>query len=217
MSTLPQPDPYLTEAQVREYIDGFRKGEPDAVAALVSHSNRKFRRMLRKKLRGGLYAHKIDDVLQDAWKRAYQFRHHYDPEVARFDVWFYRIVINCANDVLRRSRREVSTVSYDAIDEASAERVREYRDVSPAVSAGSSSPAEPGDPRQLAILREVLTGLRREYQEMLQFFATYKGDDWQYQYSKLMGIKRSTLRSRFSRALQKLKKGMARREQGGAR
>ncbi len=57
-------------------------------------------------------------------------------------------------------------------------------------------------------LTEILKRLPSDYQKMLQFFATYKGDDWQREYAKLMRINRNTLRNQFSRALTHVEREM---------
>src|SRR4051812_16450865 len=116
---MPQSHPdFLTEARIDDLIDGFQRGDSDAVGVVIKHYTRTFTPVLRSKLGRGPFAHKIDDVLQETWLRAYKALAQFDRSRSTFSAWIYRIMANCANDVLRRSRREISTVSYEMIDES---------------------------------------------------------------------------------------------------
>jgi hypothetical protein len=71
----------------------------------------------------------------------------------------------------------------------------------------------PGSPQEEAssdvqVLRQVLESLPLEDQRMLQFCATYTGDNWEAVYAGLMGINSKTVRSRYSRVRKKIKEEM---------
>ncbi len=48
-----------------------------------------------------------DDVVQEAFLRAYRSLHRFDSR-SRFGTWLHRITVNCAMDHLRRTQREAS-------------------------------------------------------------------------------------------------------------
>jgi RNA polymerase sigma-70 factor (ECF subfamily) len=62
-----------------------------------------------------------DDVAQEAFVRVWQRASTFDPKVARFTTWLYRIVVNLAIDRARRPRGEpIETALHVTTDEASA-------------------------------------------------------------------------------------------------
>jgi RNA polymerase sigma-70 factor (ECF subfamily) len=76
-------------------------GDRDAFTALVRRHDARLRALAYQLLGGDRHA--MDDVLQDAYLRAYRalpaFRHDADP-----GSWLYRIVYNACIDELRRAR-----------------------------------------------------------------------------------------------------------------
>ena len=57
--------------------------------------------------------------------------------------------------------------------------------------------------------------LPQEDQKMLQFYSSYRGEDWQATYARITGMNRNTLRSRFARALRKLREESRELDTGG--
>jgi RNA polymerase sigma-70 factor (ECF subfamily) len=62
-----------------------------------------------------------DDVAQEAFVRAWRGAPSFDPAVARFTTWLYRIVVNLAIDRARRPRGQpIENAEHVATDEPSA-------------------------------------------------------------------------------------------------
>ena len=81
-----------------------RAGDEESFRLLVeSHSRDAFR--LAYRLTGS--RENADDVVQEAFLRAYRSLHRFDSR-SRFGTWLHRITANCAMDQLRRSQREAS-------------------------------------------------------------------------------------------------------------
>ncbi len=79
-----------------------RAGDEEAFRRLVSsHSHDLFR--LAYRLTGS--RENADDVVQEAFLRAYRSLHRFDAR-SRFGTWLHRIAVNCAMDHLRRAQRE---------------------------------------------------------------------------------------------------------------
>src|SRR5260370_32247873 len=78
-----------------------RAGDSEGFRVLVErHSRAVFR--LAHRMTGN--EHDAEDVVQEAFLRAYRRLHQYD-ERARFSSWLHRIAANCAYDLLRARRR----------------------------------------------------------------------------------------------------------------
>lgn len=94
-----------------------REGDEDSFRQLVEdHSRNVFR--LAYRLTGS--HENADDVVQEAFLRAYRSLHRFDAR-SRFGTWLHRITVNCAMDHLRRARREANRRE-PAVDEAFLER-----------------------------------------------------------------------------------------------
>ncbi len=94
-----------------------RAGDQEAFRQLVtSHSHELFR--LAYRLTGN--RENADDVVQEAFLRAYRSLHRFDAR-SRFGTWLHRIAVNCAMDHLRRVQREANRRD-PAVDEAMLER-----------------------------------------------------------------------------------------------
>src|SRR2546425_75982 len=78
-----------------------RTGDSEGFRVLVErHSRAVFR--LAYRMTGN--EHDAEDVVQEAFLRAYRRLHQYDQR-ARFSSWLHRIAANCAYDQLRARRR----------------------------------------------------------------------------------------------------------------
>lgn len=90
-----------------------RQGDDEAFAALVQqHSRRVFQlafRMMRNE-------QDAEDVVQESFLRAYRQLGHFQAR-ADFGTWLYRIVANCAVDLMR-TRHHRMRPTFQAVDEA---------------------------------------------------------------------------------------------------
>ena len=90
--------------ETAELVARAKAGDEEAFGLLVeSHSRDVFR--LAYRLTGS--RENADDVVQEAFLRAYRSLHRFDSR-SRFGTWLHRITVNCAMDHLRRSKREAS-------------------------------------------------------------------------------------------------------------
>lgn len=92
-----------------------RQGDDEAFAALVQqHSRRVFQlafRMMRNE-------QDAEDVVQESFLRAYRQLGHFQAR-ADFGTWLYRIVVNCAVDMMRTRQHRMRACS-EAINDGSA-------------------------------------------------------------------------------------------------
>ena len=185
----------MGEDDFRELVCGFVAGDRDKAERLVIYLNPILVGFLWNRFGSGPLAHQIEDIVQDAWLDAYQRRHRYDATRGRFDSWMCRIAWSRAIDRLRGVIRDLARVEYDP-------------------PAGDSDDLwgggdEPPPRSTYDSLHEALLRLPQEDQKMLQFYSSYRGEDWQATYARITGMNRNTLRSRFARALRKLRDGMS--------
>ena len=101
-----------------ELVEQTRAGDADAFRRIVEgHSRRLFQVAYRLT---GDEAH-ADDVVQDAFLRAYSNLHRFDAR-AQLGTWLYRITVNCAMDLMRKeSRRRARETHEDRLDLATLE------------------------------------------------------------------------------------------------
>ncbi len=104
------------EANDSELVEKARAGDSDAFREIVErHSHRLFKVAYR--LTGS--EANADDVVQEAFLRAYRSIHHFDAR-AQVATWLYRIVVNCSMDLMRKeSRRAAREVTEEKVELAS--------------------------------------------------------------------------------------------------
>jgi RNA polymerase sigma-70 factor, ECF subfamily len=91
-------------------------GDPDAFRVLVDrHSRRLFR--LAYRMTGN--EHDAEEVVQDAFLRAYRRLDQFESR-ANFGTWLYRICANCALDQRRKQRGENLRVEPASVDDPDA-------------------------------------------------------------------------------------------------
>ncbi|MEJ2085383.1 MAG: sigma-70 family RNA polymerase sigma factor [Acidobacteriota bacterium] len=97
-----------------DLVDLARNGEADAFQQLVVlHSQRIFATAYR--ITGN--EADADDVVQEAFLRAYRKLHLFDGR-SRFSTWLHRITVNCAMDSMRKKhRRNTHEMQETALDE----------------------------------------------------------------------------------------------------
>ncbi len=95
------------------------RGEGDAYRMLVErHSRFVFRLAFR--ITGN--ESDAEDVVQDAFLRAFKSLHLYDSR-ATFSTWLHRIAANCALDLVRKRSRRMETVVSDWKDDEGAQEI----------------------------------------------------------------------------------------------
>src|SRR5215831_19247379 len=95
------------------------RGEGDAYRMLVErHSRFVFRLAFR--ITGN--ESDAEDVVQDAFLRAFKSLHLYDSR-ATFSTWLHRIAANCALDLVRKRTRRMETVVSDWKDDEGAHEI----------------------------------------------------------------------------------------------
>jgi RNA polymerase sigma-70 factor (ECF subfamily) len=91
------------EPSDNELVDRVRGGEDDAFRVLVERHSRS---VYRSAYRITANAADAEDVVQEAFLRAYRAAHTFDAR-ATFTTWLHRIAINCALDLIdSRKRRD---------------------------------------------------------------------------------------------------------------
>jgi len=188
----------------QDAIARMRRGDPDALAAMISRYQHRLYRYLLRLVREPAAA---DDLFQQTWLRVMEKIGRYDAR-RNFESWLFSVAHNLAIDAWRGKRGESLDHGADAGDssEPACERLRA------------------GDPDALerlldfergamlaacmhelpAIHREVLT-LRFEEEMKLEEIA------------EVAGIPLSTVKSRLKRALEGLRAAMEARLPGGPR
>ena len=129
-----------------------------------------------------------EEAAQDAFARAYRFLASWDGGRS-FDGWLFGILVNCCRTtVARRTRREESLVSYDALESAPAD----------------ASAADELDELQRALMR--LPPLLRE-----ALLLKYVDDRTYEEIAEVTGTRVSALKMRVKRAREQLETLMDRR------
>src|SRR5665213_3885021 len=91
-----------------------RHGDAEAFRSLVErHSRRVFQLAFR--MTGN--AQDAEDVVQESFLRAYRQLGRFEAR-ANFGTWLYRIVANCAVDLMRSKQARHDMVRGDSLDEA---------------------------------------------------------------------------------------------------
>jgi len=83
-------------------VQAAKAGDGVAFGELLRAHDARMRGLAYRLLGDG---HSLDDVLQDAYLKAFRSLRTYDPEVGRFSSWMYRVVHSCAMDHHRRTAR----------------------------------------------------------------------------------------------------------------
>lgn len=181
----------MTPSEERMVIEKVRGGDTDAFEALVLNNQKRVYNLALK-----LTGNEDDalDISQEAFLRAYTGLKSFRGE-SRFSVWLYRLVYNlCIDDSRKKQRTQASSLTYideeGAFSELEIPDIRyepsdeaEKRELRQAVSAGVD--ALPIKFREVLVMRE-LTGM--SYEDI----------------SRTLGIGVGTVKSRLSRARQRL-------------
>ncbi len=163
-----------------ELMRRWQEGDADAFEGLVRRWQRRVAGLLGRLAGPGVAA----DLCQDVFLRVYQAGPRYREEGA-FTTWLYRIVLNTARDAGRRARREPKRVAdRDLPGDGGPDETVCRRETADAVAEAVAELPNP--------LRDVLT-LRH-----------YEGLSFE-EIARLTGTPASTLKSRFTAALARLR------------
>ena len=180
-------------SEMTEMIAQIRRGDPDALASLISRYQHRLYRYLVRLARDPATA---EDLFQQTWLRVYEKIGQFD--VARnFEVWLFSVAHNLAVDYFRGRR---DTESLDARMESGSTR-GEY-----IASAGPDALAQLLDSERAAMLAACISELPPIHREVLtlRFEENMKLEE----IAEVARIPLSTVKSRLSRALEGLRAAM---------
>jgi RNA polymerase sigma-70 factor (ECF subfamily) len=171
-----------------DLVEQTRAGDPDAFRRIVErHSHRLFKVAYR--LTGD--EANADDVVQDAFLRAYANLHRFDAR-AQLGTWLYRITVNCAMDLMRKeSRRTAREAAEDRVELA-------------ALEAGEPRPDRLAESGELGrAVRRVLAGLSPTERTafVLRHFEGYTS----VEIGRMLGLRPGATRNAVFRAVRKLR------------
>lgn len=155
-------------------VERFRTGDPEAFEAVIRAHDPAFR-MLAARLVGDI---RTDDILQEAYLRAFRAIGRHRGPTGSVPAWLWRIVYHTCIDELRRVRREPTQSLDDGIELA------------------GPGPEEVATDR--ARLTAALAGLTSE-QRAAVVLVDALGFDYS-EASSILGIRRGTVASRLSQA-----------------
>ena len=170
-------------------------GDPDAFRVLVErHSRRLFR--LAYRMTGN--EHDAEEVVQDAFLRAYRRLDQFESR-AHFGTWLYRICANCALDQMRKQRGESLRVEPPVPEESEA--------ADPLDTAPSPDPG----PERLALSGEMATQVRAAMDslsamERMAFVLRHVEGHSIEEIAQSLGLNLGATKNSIFRAVQKLRR-----------
>jgi RNA polymerase sigma-70 factor, ECF subfamily len=185
----------------QDAIARMRRGDPDALTAMISRYQHRLYRYLLRLAREPAAA---DDLFQQTWLRVMEKIGRYDAS-RNFESWLFSVAHNLAIDAWRGQRGESLDDAGDAGEPASA-RLRS------------------GDPDALerlldfergAVLAACMQGLPAIHREVLTL--RFEEDMKLEEIAEVAGVPLSTVKSRLRRALEGLRAAMDARLPGGPR
>lgn len=146
-------------AELAYLADRLARREEPAAAAAPEGEHRRFERLVRRhharlrRVAAGVLdeADRVDDVLQEAYLKAYRRLPRRFENEAHEATWLYRVVVRCCLDEMRRARRRPRRA---AVDPERLHAVASDR-LAPVALERAFRTLEPGD-RSLLLLVEVL-------------------------------------------------------------
>jgi RNA polymerase sigma-70 factor (ECF subfamily) len=138
-----------------------------------------------------------EDVLQDTFLRAYQYREHWDGKRARISTWLYTIAANRCRDELRKRSRRKETSMNVADDDG-----RNLEDCIPSLGSGPDQEARRGE--FYGRLRDAVSRLPESLRCVL-ILSESEGLNYR-EISKVLGCSLGTVKSRAFRARKQLYK-----------
>jgi RNA polymerase sigma-70 factor (ECF subfamily) len=163
--------------------------DPDEFVRVVQGHDPRLRRLASRLLAD---RHRVDDVLQEAYVKAYRGRGTFDGG-ADLGTWLYRITYNCCIDELRRDRRR----PVPAVDPHEP------------VAHGS----EPG--QRVAVRQAVQAALTTLPPDQRAAVLLVDGEDLDYEHAaRVLGVPKGTVASRVARGRQALRAALSMEEAG---
>jgi len=163
-----------------DLIRRWQLGDVDAFGALVRRWQRPVARFLTRMV-GTDSA--VADLTQEVFLRAHRAVSRYREEGA-FATWLYRIALNLARDAARRARRAPTPLPLEVPASSAADNSWERRELAQTISQALADLPEPH--REVLVLRH------------------YEGLNFE-QMSRLLGVPASTLKSRFTVAIGRMR------------
>jgi len=180
-------------------VESARRGDEEAFIALVRRLGPGVRSLLTR-LAGPAAA---DDLVQEAFFRAWRELATYRPDRGAFSTWVYRIALNAARDHLRRGRVRGAA---------------EGRIAAGVSAAGPPPAAEAGSPEGAAARREEEARVRAavdalpEPERAVVLLHVHGGLSFR-EAAEALGCPVTTAKNRFAAALRRLREGL--RERAG--
>ena len=166
-----------------------KKGDPDAVSALIGRYQHRLYRFLIRLIQDSATA---EDLFQQTWIRVLEKIGSYDAR-RNFEAWLFAIARNLAIDQLRR-RRAFSLDEPDDSGEAPLDRL---------TAGGRSALEQLLDFERGAMLAAAIGELPAIHREVLTL--RFEEDMKLEQISEVAGVPLSTVKSRLHRALESLR------------
>ena len=170
-------------------------GDPDAFRVLVErHSRRLFR--LAYRMMGN--EHDAEEVVQDAFLRAYRRLEQFESR-ANFGTWLYRICANCALDQRRKLRGESRRVEPPAPEDAESP---DPLDVVPSAEPGPERLALSGEMgAQVQAAMDALSSMER-----MAFVLRHVDGLGIEEIAQALGLNQGATKNSIFRAVQKLRR-----------
>ncbi len=173
------------EGLIEEYLSG----NDDALSEIVA---RHIRATHAFALRLTGEPSDAEEIVQESFLKAWKSLKNFDAKKARFKTWLMRIVRNTAIDHLRRAKADISL---DYGDEPLALTVHDDAPLPDEIAASKEDQAA---------LEKALGQLSALQRELLLL---YNGNDFSFEeIAEIRGESRNTIKSRYRRALEALKK-----------
>jgi len=155
---------------------------------------------LAAQFQGSLSSADLDDVMSTALFRLWTTRDRFDPKKGSLTTWYYLLAKSAALDLLRKNpRREV--------------RWDDETEVGASLAYGSSAALSASTPTRplTGYLASAIADLSAIDREVIVAFANSHDENWATNLSAELGIPASTIRSRKSRAIVKLRENFKER------
>lgn len=174
---------------VESDVSRLRRGDPEALAALLERYQNRLYRYLLRLVREPATA---EDLFQQTWLRVAENIRRYDP-ARSFEAWFFSVARNLAIDHLRRYRPE-------SLDETDSSQVpREWLLAAPGPSALERVLAG----ERAGRLAEAVAGLPVIYREVLAL--RFEEEMKLEEIARVLDVPLSTVKTRLGRALEGLR------------
>ena len=172
-----------------------RQGDPDAFRVLVDRHSRAVYRLAWRMTNS---THEAEDIVQEAFLRAYKQLARFDGRAA-FGTWLHRIAVNCALDLIRSRKRRQEIAPAPQESETAADDLL--------LNLASSDPS-PERSVQSTQIRELLASAMKELSDMERCAFTLRHHDGLgiEEISRQLGVQPNAAKHSIFRALKKLRR-----------